>query len=147
MVAWKTLRTKGDPWIDLLPAWWWKEGPATPGFPLLWPPCLPSHQTWSVRNIELLNTIKMTRGTPEVRSDKSLTLLTFDIWFLTIDIWHLTFNQWTNGPIVQWTNGPMDQWTNGPMDLRLQLHWYWDTYNIIESHECSKSKKITCHGI
>ena len=42
---------------------------------------------------------KMTGGTPEVRSDKSLTLLT-----------------WTNGPMDQRTNGPMDQWSNGPMD-------------------------------
>ena len=39
--------------------------------------------------------LKMTGGTPEVRSDKSLTLLTFDIQ-----------------PMDQWTNGPMDQWTN-----------------------------------
>ena len=42
---------------------------------------------------------KMTRGTPEVGSGKSLTLLTFD--------------QWTNGQKDQWTNGP---WTHGPMD-------------------------------
>ena len=54
---------------------------------------------------------KMTGGTREVRSDKSLTFLTFDIW------------QWSYGPVVQWTNGPMDQWTqeikdqwsNGPI--------------------------------
>ena len=39
---------------------------------------------------------KMTGGTPEVRSDKSLTLMTFNIQHST--------------------NGPMDQWTNGPMD-------------------------------
>ena len=86
----------------------------------------------------------MTRGTPEVRSDKSLTLSTFDNWyltfdisFLTFDIWHLTFDiqpmdqwingkkdqwtnglmdQWSNGPRDQWSSGPMDQWTNGPMD-------------------------------
>ena len=44
---------------------------------------------------------KMTGGTPEVRSNKSLTLmnLTFDIQLMD-----------------QWTNGPMDQGTNGPMD-------------------------------
>ena len=45
--------------------------------------------------------IKMTGGTPEVRSDKRLTLMTFNIRYSTMD---------------QWTNGPMDQWTNGLMD-------------------------------
>ena len=40
---------------------------------------------------------KMTGGTPEVRSDKSLSFLPFDIW------------QWSYGPVVQWSNGPMDQ--------------------------------------
>ena len=35
---------------------------------------------------------KMTGGTPEVRSDKSFTILTFDICYLT-------FNQLTNGPV------------------------------------------------
>ena len=44
----------------------------------------------------------MTGGTPEVRFDKNLTLLTFDLF----------------GPMDQWTNGPMDQWTSGPMDQR-----------------------------
>ena len=53
----------------------------------------------------LFQETKMTGGTPEVRSDKSLTLLTFDIWFLTFDIWHMTFY------MDQWTNWPMDQWT------------------------------------
>ena len=48
--------------------------------------------------------IKMTGGTPEVRSDKSLTLVTFNI------------RHSTNGPMDQQTNGPMDQWTNGLMD-------------------------------
>ena len=36
--------------------------------------------------------IKMTGGTPEVRSNKSLTLLTFDIWYLTfehLNIWQI----------------------------------------------------------
>ena len=47
------------------------------------------------------NILKMTGGTPEERSDKSLTLLTFG-----------PMDQWTNGPMDQWTNGPMDQWTN-----------------------------------
>ena len=60
----------------------------------------------------LILMLNLTGGTPEVRSDKSLTLLTFDISFLTFDILHST-----NGPMDQWTNGPMDQWTNGPMDL------------------------------
>ena len=46
----------------------------------------------------------MTGGTPEVRSDKSLTLMTFNI------------QHSTNGPMDQQTNGPMDQWTNGLMD-------------------------------
>ena len=39
-----------------------------------------------------INVNKMTGGTPEVRSDKSFTLLTFDICYLT-------FNQSTNGPV------------------------------------------------
>ena len=39
---------------------------------------------------------KMTGGTPEVRSDKSLTSMTFNIRHSS--------------------NGPMDQWTNGLMD-------------------------------
>ena len=54
----------------------------------------------------------MTGGTPEVRSDKSLTLM-------TINIRHITngpMNQRANGPMDQWTNGPMDQWTKGPLD-------------------------------
>ena len=42
--------------------------------------------------------IKITGGTPEVRSDKSLILLTFDIWFLTFDI--PPMDQWSNGPII-----------------------------------------------
>ena len=88
---------------------------------------------------------KKTGGTPEVRFDKSLTLLTFDIWYLTFDFWHLTFdiwhltfdiwhstfNKWTNGPkdqwnngstdrwadwqMVQWTSGPIGTWSNGPI--------------------------------
>ena len=44
----------------------------------------------------------MTGGTPEVRSDKSLTLLTFGL-----------MDQWINGPMDQWTNGPMDRCTDG----------------------------------
>ena len=48
----------------------------------------------------------MTGKTPEVCSDKSLTL-TFDIQ---------PMDQWTNGPMDKWTNGPMDQWTNGSID-------------------------------
>ena len=43
---------------------------------------------------------KMTGGTPEVRSDKSLTLMTLNI------------QHSTNGPMDQRTNGPMDHWTN-----------------------------------
>ena len=50
---------------------------------------------------------KMIWGTPEVRSDKSLTLTNGPM------------DQWTNGPMDQWANGPMDQWTNGPMDKKL----------------------------
>ena len=56
---------------------------------------------------------KMTRGAPEVRSDKSLTLWTNG----PMDQWtNGPIDQWTNGPMDQWTDGPMDQWTNGPMD-------------------------------
>ena len=54
----------------------------------------------------------MTGGTQEVRSDKSLTLMTFNIRHST----NGPMDQRTNGPMDQWTNGPMDQWTNGPMD-------------------------------
>ena len=54
---------------------------------------------------------KMTGGTPEVRSDKSFTLMTFNIRHST----NGPMNQRTNGPMDQWTNGPMDQWNNGPM--------------------------------
>ena len=56
----------------------------------------------------------MTGGAPEVRSDKSLTLLTFDILHMTFDI----------QPMDQWTNGPMDQFD--PMKRRRK--------NIIERH-------------
>ena len=44
----------------------------------------------------LMPKIKMTGGTPEVRSDKSLILLTFNNWHAT------------NGPMNQRTIGPMD---------------------------------------
>ena len=54
---------------------------------------------------------KMTGGTPEVRSEKSLTLLTFNIWHSI----NGPMDQWTNGPMDQLTNGPMGQWTNGRM--------------------------------
>ena len=53
---------------------------------------------------ERMSKVKMTGGTPEVRSDKSLTLMTFNIQYST------------NGPMDQRTNGPMDQWTNGLME-------------------------------
>ena len=44
---------------------------------------------------------KMTGGTPEVRSDKSLTFGPMD--------------QWSN-ELIEWlTNGPMDQWSHGPI--------------------------------
>ena len=78
---------------------------------------------------------KVTGGTPEVRTNKKFTLLTFDIWYLIYfvhDIWHFwivhstngpmyqltdgPMHQWTNAPMEQWTNGPMDEWTSGPMD-------------------------------
>ena len=63
---------------------------------------------------------KMTGGTPEVRSDKSLTLMTFYFRHSTNGPMDQRTNgpmdQWTNGPMDQWTNGPIVQWTNGPMD-------------------------------
>ena len=71
---------------------------------------------------------KMTGGTPEVRFDKSLTLMTFKIRYSTngpmdqrtngpMDQWtNGLMDQWTNEPMDKWTNGPMDPWTNGPMD-------------------------------
>ena len=40
----------------------------------------------------------------KIISDKSLTLMTFNI------------RHSTNGPMDQRTNGPMDQWTTGLMD-------------------------------
>ena len=62
-------------------------------------------------SLETITNEKMIRGTPEVRSDKSLTIMTFNIRHSTGPT-----DQWTNGPMDQWTNGPMDQWTNGLMD-------------------------------
>ena len=68
----------------------------------------------------ILAILKMTGGTPEVRSDKSLTLKTLNIQHSTNGPMDQRTNgpmdQWTNGPMDQWNNGPMDQWTNGPMD-------------------------------
>ena len=75
------------------------------------------------------NTVKkkMTAGTLEERSDKSLTLMTFNIQHSTngpmdqrtngpMDQWtNGLMDQWTNGPMYQWTNGPMDQWSHGPI--------------------------------
>ena len=72
--------------------------------------------TFNIRSLQVSPigmSIKMTRRAPEVRSDKSLTLLTngpMGQWF------NGPMVQWTNGPINQWSNGPMVQWTNGPMD-------------------------------
>ena len=57
-------------------------------------------------------TTKITGGTPDVRSDKSLTLMTFNIPHSN----NGPMDQRNNGPMDQWTNGLMDQWTNGPMD-------------------------------
>ena len=58
--------------------------------------------------------VKMTGGIPEVRSDKSLILLTFDIWYLTFDISFLTFYIWDRTfYILHSTNGPMDNCING----------------------------------
>ena len=58
------------------------------------------HSTW----LNIMSQWKMTGGTPEVRSDKSVTLMTFNI------------RHSTNGPMDQRTNGLRNQWTNGPMD-------------------------------
>ena len=72
-----------------------------------------SHQQWSenfVKDVSeswfcSLNCVckyhkmlKMTGGTPEVSSDKSLTLLSFDIWHL--NIW--TFEHWNIGTLEHW---------------------------------------------
>ena len=54
----------------------------------------------------------MTGGTPEVRSDKRLTLMTFNIGHSI----NGPMDQRTKGPMDQWTNGQVDQWTNGPMN-------------------------------
>ena len=72
----------------------------------------------------VLTILKMTGGSPEVRSNKNLTFI--DISYLIFYILHLTYDilhssnrpmdQWANGPMDQWTNGPTDQWTNGPID-------------------------------
>ena len=53
-------------------------------------PCLCKHYQGD-QSPWLLTWIKMTGGTPEVRSDNSLTLMKFDIWHLKFD--HL--NIWT----------------------------------------------------
>ena len=55
----------------------------------------------------------MTGVAPEVRSDKSLALLTFDVQFFTFYILHMTFDI---KPMDRWTNGPMDQLTNALVD-------------------------------
>ena len=54
----------------------------------------------------------MTGGTPEVRSDKSLTKLTLDICHST----NGPMDQGTNGPLDRWTNEPTVQWNDGPID-------------------------------
>ena len=85
----------------------------------------------------------MTGGIPKLRSYKSLTSMTFDIWFshLTFDIWHLTFN------IGHSSNGPMDQWTNGLMDHPANNHHD-------DHHQCWKVLAVLafdisnpCHGL
>ena len=55
----------------------------------------------------------MTGGTPEVRSDKILTLMTSNIRHST----NGPIDQRTNGPMDQWINEPMDKLTNGPQDI------------------------------
>ena len=55
--------------------------------------------------IMVVEMVKMTGGTPEVRSDKSLTLMTFNIQHST--------------------NGPMDQQTNGPMHYGAAVMGSW----------------------
>ena len=67
----------------------------------------------NIMNHTNLEREKMTGGPQEVRSDKSLNLLTFDVSFLTFDIWHLTFD-------IQ----PMDQWTNGQANKRSSHKWW-----------------------
>ena len=74
---------------------------------------------------------KIIVGTPEVRSDKSLTLLTFDIQ---------PIHQWTNGPMVQWYNGPMAQGSNGPMDQRTNVPIYQWTNGLM--YQCTNGPMV-----
>ena len=72
----------------------------------------------------------MTGGTPEVRSDKRLTLLTFNIYKVRSNGPMVQLDQWTNGPLEQSTNDPMVQWTHGPhfnamLYSNLQIGWDW----------------------
>ena len=75
----------------------------------------------------IVNTIqrKMTGGTLEVRSDKILSFLTFDIQ--PMDQWTKgSTDQWTNDQLyhwsivslVHWSIGPLVPWSIGPL-----VHW------------------------
>ena len=81
--------------------------------------------------------IKMTGGTPEEHSDKSLTITTMDQW-TSKPIDQCPMEQWTIGSMDQWTNGPMDPWTNGPMIQWTNGHstLSCDSCDIIKSHKC-----------
>ena len=85
---------------------------------------------------EWLDDRSMTGGTPEIRSDKSFTSLTFDQWSNgpMDQCTNGPMVQWFNGPMVQWTNGPMDQWTNGPRDQGTNGQWTMDK-KILRSYE------------
>ena len=61
---------------------------------------------------------KMTRGTRDVRSNKSLTLLT-----LTFDMWHLTFDIWTFEHLNTWTFEHLNIWTFQHFNISTFEHW------------------------
>ena len=97
---------------------------SSPLLPIINPP---DQHLYDDRPQLIASVATMTGGTPELRSDKSLTLMTFNIQHSNngptdqringpMDQWtNGTMDQWTNGPMVQWTNGPMDQWSHGPI--------------------------------
>ena len=69
----------------------------------------------------------MTGGTPEVRSHKSLTLLTFDIWHLII--WAFEHvNMWTFEHLNIWTLEHLNIWTFEHWDIGTLGHWNIGTF-------------------
>ena len=81
--------------------------------------------------------VKMTGGTPEVRSHKSLTLLIFDIWYLTFDMWTFEYlNIWTFEHLNIWTFDYLKIWTFEHLNIWTFEYlniWTFDLLNIQHS--------------